>query len=173
MCRLKNGYGWWGVLIKRLMGQKMAPTSFIKSTVGDKQFDTAHHRAHKAQSLILQWKFKQEWSHTHLWHILKLQMKQKTQTKRLRYLYRLRFHIDFDKRKRKHEDQNGPICNNRSVARLKTHLCCATEFYVLIGLLSDAELSSLCQSEPVEPAVYSSCRHLRAWLLSGLHLIYI
>lgn len=47
--------------------------------------------------------------------------------------------------------KTGPNCNNSSVAWLKTHLCCATEHCVLIGWLSDAELNSLCQSEPVEP----------------------
>ena len=47
------------------------------------------------------------------------------------------------------------VCNNSSVAWVKTHLCCATELCVLIGLLSDAELVSLCQSEPAEPN--SSC----------------
>lgn len=60
------------------------------------------------------------------------------------------------------------------MAWLKTHLCCATELYVLIGLLSDTKLNSLCQSEPVEPN--TSCFTAAAatfgqQVTSDLHLI--
>ena len=133
-------------------GTKRCPAAeLIKWTHGDKQCCYTHHKAHNSHSFILQWKPEQELSHTHLWPILNLQLKQKLEQRSSDICTGCGFISLLIREKESKRTKTSPVCNNSSVAWLKTHLCCATELYVLIGMPSDAELNSLCQSEPVEP----------------------
>lgn len=108
--------------------------------------------------------------------VLKLQMEHKHEQSSTDICRGCSFILTLIREKESMTTKWSSICNNSSVAWLKTHLCCATEFYVLIGLLSDnwAQLIvSIRACRTKYQLSQSSCRHLWARLLSGLHLMYI